>query len=604
MGARDLVLDAWAALSHKRGLDASRVPAPGVSWVAPTWVGDHDRRLTAYRLLESYYRNVSREYLPIDSEAERAEHREYGDASLLVKTVVAAVLGEGAEIIVDGADDSDDATPEAKAAHERQEYLRAWAAPESERVVAKILETERDAVRLGDGVYVLGWSNEKRRVRLRLFDPGFYFPVLNPDDPEDEFPRTVHMAWEFERPDGNERRVYVRRLTWRLGPIMPRLDFEGMPLFDTDTGDMVLRDGDRFEDDPRGGRRIVRDLPWSPGEPTTTTCYMSDGTWEVRALETRKVDEFAADTADWKINEDGEQVRDLDLGIDFIPVVHLPNTVAIKEHYGESIIAAVAQLLDDLAATDTDRAKASALAGVPAIALSGATAPERATVRPGAIFNVGANGRMDVLDLSQSLPALTDLIADLLHRLSVNVRLPAEVLGRVKAGDISSGIQLALSFGPMRSLIAEMRLVRDEKYPLVFKFVQRYGMLAGELPAGETLPARLAFGSYLPNDRKGVIEEITGLFTAKLISRATALRMLVAGGIELDDIAEELERIEEEDFERALLLLEATGDEAAVFDYLHRKPPPPGEGRLPPNPDDQSVPPIPLPVTGQPPDEA
>ncbi|MFJ5534004.1 hypothetical protein [Streptomyces sp. NPDC093261] len=52
--------------------------------------------------------------------------------------------------------------------------------------------------------------------------------------------------------------------------------------------------------------------------------------------------------------------------VDFIPVVHIPNTIPdVGEHWGKSTLATVLQLLDELAATDTDSASASATTGTP-----------------------------------------------------------------------------------------------------------------------------------------------------------------------------------------------------------------------------------------------
>lgn len=94
------------------------------------------------------------------------------------------------------------------------------------------------------------------------------------------------------------------------------------------------------------------------------------------------------------------------------------------------------------------------------------------------------------------------------------------------------------------------------------------------------------FGSFLPQDRKAGIDEVVALLQAKGISRLTSLRLLVALGIEIGDVAEELDQIQAEDFEGAAALLDALGDEQAVADYLGRKienpnPPAPPEIDLP-----------------------
>lgn len=560
MPVRELILDAYAGLSHKRGLSrrADRLAA------APTWVGpDHARRLAAYRLLDAYYRNVARHFLASDDDGTVDAHREYGDAALLVKVVVAAVLGDRVGFEVAGAEDD-------PAVAERQAWLDRWL--DLERFQAKMLETERDSVRLGDGVYALTWSTAKRRARVRLYDPGFYFPVLDPNAAEDDFPRRVHIAWEFERDvyassGGYETRRFVRRLTWSLGPIRPILDEDRIPLLDGD-GQLVLADGDRF--DPDSGR-IVRDLPWND-EPTFETCFFTDATWELSTLGSRRVDDFDAERALYARNEDGDVVRDLDLGLDFLPVVHVPNTVSVKDHFGEALLTAVAQILDDLAAADTDASAAASIAGVPMLGVSGAPV-EKVRVRPGAVIGLGADGKLTPIDLSASLGALTDYVSGLLDRLSQNARVPAEVLGRVQASEVEAGIIMALSFGPLRSLIGEMRMARAEKYPLIPRFAQRMALLAGELD-GDVLPVDVRFGPYLPADRAATIAAVVNLWEARLVSRAAAIRMLVADGVVDGDVAELLEAAEADDFDGALRLLEATdGDLDAVYDLLGRERP-------------------------------
>lgn len=550
MASDELVLDQWAPLSHKRGLSEQAT----MGWMAPSWTGEHARRLAAYRILSAYIDNVARHFSSGVTPKDRSERREYGDAALLVHVTRSKLLGDDVSIVVEDADlELDEETPPEDAARitqaqERQEWLTDWA--RDVRFRLKMVEVEGDAVGLGDGVYVLGWSQSKGRPVLRLFDPGFYFPVLSDGD-EDEYPSTVHIAWEIPTEGADDARKRIRRITYRL----------------------VRRDAEAR-------------LPYqSPDEaPATMTCQLSDGIFTLQGSD-RDVDALDGSRAEWLLNEDGAEIRDLDLGIDFLPVVHVPNTVALKEHYGRSILLAVAQVLDDLHATDTDVSRAAATAGSPPITASGLALPTAkngnepgpavATYGPGQMFSLGDNGRMDVLDTSGGLRALLELEANLLRRLSVNARIPEEVLGRINAGDVASGFLMALSFGPLQGLIDEMRLVRDEKYRLLLKFVQRLAIVGGALPAGDPPTAWVAFGSYLPSDLPGVVDTVTRLLTAKAISRRTALAMLVEAGLPIEDASEELVRIEAEDLDAANALLEATGDEQVVRDRLGLEGPPP-----------------------------
>lgn len=536
-------------MSFKRTLGNKRVASQ--TWLAPTWVGDHSRRLTAYKILQSYVDNSAREFLQETDEDKRDAHREYGDAALIVNTILASLLGENQQIVVEGAEGWDAAAGEAlegvdpveaEAAWKLQEWLREWA--EDERLPLKMLETERNAISLGDGLYTVGVSNGKKRVRARVFDPGFYFPVLD-DGNEDEYPRKVHLAWELET-DNKQKRL-LRRITWEI------VEVEG----------------------------LNRNLPWNE-TATNQTCLMSDGTWELDLGAPQTVEELTKSKVTWAThtNAQGDEVefKDIDLGIDFIPVVHLPNTVSLSNHYGRSSLSTVLQILDDISNADTDLNNASSTTGTPPVVLRGASmGATKPTYGAGKVWEVSSDGGLEVLDTSKALDALLKYVESLLQRLSVNARVPESVLGRVKIDGQLAGITLALSFGPLGSMIKEMRLVREEKYPLLLKFVWRMALSAGwEGVPEKWFPTKIEFGAYLPQDQNAAVEIVSKLLATSPpgISIETAVRILVTAGLPIDDALEEVRRITGRDFNGAIELLEATGDENAVFEYLGRDRPP------------------------------
>lgn len=532
-----LVFDAWTNLSFKRSLGSRR--QPGTSWLAPDWVGDHGRRLQAYKILQSYIDNAARHFLSSTDEEVIDQHREYGDSALIRDQILAALLGDDQTVVVPGADDFDpeaeDNDPEAGLALELQDWVRDWAV--DERLGLKVLENERSAIGLGDGLYTLGFSADKNRVRLRIWDPGFYFPVLD-DGNEDDFPRTVHVAWELpEQPNDKVRRI--RRITWKLV-------------------------------DPPEGRLYTH--PWNE-EGTTTTCLMTDATWTLDK-DRQSVYDLSEGSAAYSeyVDSDGvaQDWKDIDLEIDFIPAVHLPNTVSLLNHYGRSSLATVLQILDDLANADTDLQASSATTGKPPLALvGGRMGASKPTYRPGEVWEIPEGGRLDVVDTSAALAAIVKYIEFLLRRLSTNSRIPESVLGRVKPSEVPSGVALALSFGPLKTMINEMRLVRDEKYPLLFRFAHRMSEAAGlEVPQAFQLPILLEFGSFLPDDQAAAVEQVTSLIQAQAISLESAIGLLITAGFAIDDAAAEVERIHSQDFEGANTLFDATGDNGAVRGYL------------------------------------
>ncbi|WP_326608213.1 hypothetical protein [Streptomyces sp. NBC_01800] len=97
-------------------------------------------------------------------------------------------------------------------------------------------------------------------------------------------------------------------------------------------------------------------------------------------------------------------------------------------------------------------------------------------------------------------------------------------------------------------------------------------------PAGESLPARLVWGAHTPTDRTTVLADVAGVFSLE-----TAVRMLQEAGYPV----EEVDRIQRRAFDQAARLADATGDNAAVREYLGLPEADPG------------VPPVPL-IPGQP----
>jgi len=249
-----------------------------------------------------------------------------------------------------------------------------------------------------------------------------------------------------------------------------------------------------------------------------------------------------------------------DLGIDFIPVVHLPNTVAEDEHYGTSSLAPILQIIDDVQACETDLQAASATTGSPPISVKGImTKNEDGTITgygPGQWIE-SENGA-ELLDTSRSLDALLKYEEALLDRMSVNGRIPNTLLGRIDPSKVPSGIVLTLSFQPHSNMIRHMRLVRSDKYDMVFRFVLRYYMLND--PDIAFVQPHLAFGAYLPSDKQETSNIVWNLIANHAISLETGVALLVQAGYPIDDIQREVLRIMSQNFEGAKTVTEATGD--------------------------------------------
>ena len=529
MSLRQLVIDAWSWLNYKPVMaEAGRPGNRAFPELARTWVPPHElRRLAAYKVLASYDNNQAGQLAAAGGDAGALERRELGDAANLVDTALGYLLGSEQKVAVEGAEHADDETPTPGAAEAAavQERLRTWA--EKELLTFRVQQAERAAVLLGDSVMVLAWNPAKQRPTLRVYDPGFFFPQW--DDEDDDFPSRVHLAWELPADDDAGLKARVRRVTYELGPIVG---------------------GGEGDDGPE-----TRQYPWEPGRTSDVTCYLTDAEWLLDDLKNGEtLDRLPMGKAAFRIRADGTELNRLDLMIDFVPVVHLANTIPDGgEHWGRSVLARVLQALDELAATDSDSSAASATTGTPIIGLAGARLPvDRATgqpqelqVRAGAVWQLGETGRMDALDTSPQLAELRARVDHLLERIASNSRVTAAGLGTLDATEVPSGYALKLALGPLDALIGMMRLAREHKYRLLFKMVQRLyqaGRAEG-WSAGESLPTRLAWAPHTPTDRAAVLEEVVSAYGAGVLSLETAVAMLMEAGYPIEDASQEVARI-------------------------------------------------------------
>ncbi|MBC9724985.1 hypothetical protein [Streptomyces sp. TRM68367] len=524
MGLRKFVIDAWSWLNYKPVMaDAGRPASQAFPELAASWLPPHElRRLAAYKVLASYDNNQAGQLAAAGGDEAALERRELGDAANLVDTALGYLLGSDQKIAVAGAEHADEESPESGATEAAavQERLRKWA--EKELLSLRIQQAERTAALLGDGVYVLAWNPEKQRPTLQVEDPGFFFPQWN-DDQDQDFPSRVHLAWELPEDKDAGLKARVRRVTYELGPIS--------------------EDGS-----------VVRNYPWELGRASSVTCYLTDAEWLLEDLKRgQTLDRLPMDKAVFRVRPDGTELNRLDLVIDFVPVIHITNTIPdAGEHWGRSVLARVLQGLDELAATDSDSSAASATTGTPIIGLAGARLPvdrsgrpEKLKVEAGAVWQLGDSGRMDALDTSPQLAELRARVEHLLDRIAANSRITAAGLGTLDAAEVPSGYAFKLALAPLDALVGMMRLAREHKYRLLLKFVQRLyqaGRAEG-WAAGESFPARLAWAPHTPTDRAAVLDEVVTAYGAGVISLETAVQMLLDAGYPIDDASQEVARI-------------------------------------------------------------
>ena len=576
--ADELTIDIYAGLDHR----------DDTVDVSPVWAPEEDRRrLNFYFRVASYIETKAREGLAesADDPDRKTEWREYGDASVVVDRIASAVVGDNVTILVDGADDPlpnrpelepaplrlpdpDEADPavvsvldaefvavlavwSATAAEtieswasrlstvpvlqERQRWLRRWA--DGAQFFARVFENETEnVVPFGDGVYVLGWDPDGGRVEVNIYEPDAYFPDLNTADPG-KYPTTVRLAWGFTELVDGEEVEKVRIIRYDLVPLA---DVEGAPV------SFPYRSAD--------------------APPATEVCVMTDGVWLAADLESLLDPGPPEAFSQVAVPGGAGETVPLDsypTGLDFIPVVHTPNTLSSARHFGRSSIGRLGQLFDEIAMNDTEESRAARWAGRPPLAISGFVGTvDSVDMSPGSAIKLPAGGRLDQVDMASNLEKLGDRGAELLKRLSVNGKVPAGLLGRVDASEVPSGLALTLSFTPFTQLVNALRMARLRKHRLLLAMVQRIAIANGDETISDDVvyPAELRFGSFMPQDLPGAADIIGRLLNANALSTTTAVLMGQAAGIPVDDVEAEVEAIHARDAETAESITMATGD--------------------------------------------
>jgi hypothetical protein len=588
-GLKTVIIDRWSWLNYKPlysdqlGMPNRRAfPEAHATWVPAA----DERRLAAYKMLTAYDNNQVAELTAFRDGDEARERREFGDPSMFVDTITSHVLGEEQTLTVPGAENAggENTTPEAETAERVQTLLREWA--DEELLAMRLLQTERKAVSLGDGVYLLHWDSDKQRVRLKTYDPGFYFPVVGEDDDGSDFPDRIHLAWELPEDKARHLPARLRRITYHLDWIRPQtangVDRTGRPVratvmsepADEQAAQPVLGRGDVLD----GQGAISRLYPWSE-QPSYKTVYLTDATWELGDLKGPvDIDNLPLDKAHFATNGQGELLDHLDMLIDFLPVIHVPNTVPDPgEHWGQSSLAKVLQVFDEMSSSDTDSSRASATTGSPILAIAGkaVNAQTQYTAGPGMVFTLGEGGSITSVETSGNLAELRNHRKDLRDQAAATARIPAVALGTGDPAQFTSGYQLELALGPLDSLISAMRLARDHADRLLPKFVQRL-FQAGQHPDWvglPVLPAKLMRGAYTPTDKAAVLQEVATAREAGLISLETAIRRLQDIGWPIDDAEDEIKRIDARSFAAARDLADALGNPDEVASFLGREAP-------------------------------
>lgn len=589
----DITIDLFSGLDHKAGMGDN---AAGDVDGLPGYLSDEQkRRVQAYQILRAYMEGVQRYFLIPDPDDpdKKDELRAFSDAAVVVERVAGGVLGTDPSFGIAGADadlpesprlpkrpgqpgPSDDPAVAAaeQAAYElaveryvamveiesqkwagqserlpelqkRQEWLQEWAL--KDQIIAKLFELEQEAtVLLGSGIVSLGWDPQRRRVTTEILEPDFYQPVLD-DQATSKYPTKVHLVWPFLDESGAEPVEMVRRITYQL---IDRASEEAAG-FDLGTRPAF----------------VGSDAEW------THSVLYSNGVTELDNFESTNVEtsmRYEEITLDGVTYQPADKVP---IGLDFIPVVHFPNMHSSMTHFGRPFIARHAQLLDEVAATDTDHSLSSRWTARPPFAISGLppSQEERSiSLSPNSGINLGADGGLEVLDLARNTEVLGERVEQLLNRYGVNSKVPGVSVGRVDPSKVPSGVSIQFSYTPFEQLIGQLRMARTPKLELLVRFVQKIAIQNGDesIEGTEIFDGVFNYGPFMPQDLTSLSSNLKTLRDAGLVSQATGIEMGRVGGLPVDDPGEELSAIRAEMGGVANDIADATGDSRHALAFL------------------------------------
>lgn len=581
-------VDLYAGFNHKFGRSAESLPS---------WMDDETkRRIEHYRIADALRRQVSRVTLPSDS-PKRTDYRELGEAGMLAERRASAVIGDGVILRVPGADErlpdepilpdepeepelegvdraiarvrtrkyramlesyeslAETRISEWETAHleqpllrARQEALRNWA--DEQRLEAKLREMQGELVQpLGEAIVTLA-SVAGAWPDITVWEPDAYHPVFA-GELLSEFPGKTHLAYEFDDVDDNGRgKRMIRRVTWELVTLV----------------------------DPESGEPQTSDLAYRD-EPTSTTCVYTDAYFEKDNRTTARVvhlDDLQRVARFGKyINEEGAEVDAdrVDLGVDFIPVVHVPRKLLSLTHFAPSMFVDAAQLLDTIAENDTDASRASGFTGAPPLVAKdvrlGTKDPDGVIrYRPGVIFQGGKDASVSKVDMGDSLGKLDEHGELLRDRLYAVLASPKALIGRESENNRDeSGVARETAFTPFVQTIRDARLAADAKHRLLLKFAQRMAIVSGAPDVADdsrVYDAEVELGSFMPNDVAHVIEQIVALAQSGLMVPELAFRWLTQVGVDVGDADLLIKALKSSDFDGAEALAAMLGRKYAA----------------------------------------
>ena len=356
-----------------------------------------------------------------------------------------------------------------------------------------------DSAVLGDGAFKVTWNGEARRPVVAAVDPQGLWAWWRADDPS----------------------VMTR--------VVQRYELDGSEV------------GALFQ---RGNREQVTGNRENPDPALPTTYHPLAGTRPTtNSARARVVEDWTGER--WRVEVDGEVVRDEANPYGWIPFVIYPNLARPHEFWGASDLEDLVEVCRELNRRMTTLSRILEVAGYPITVLENVTGSEGIRVDAGAVWELPEASRAYLLDMLSGGGVrlhidYLDLLYRQLHDLS---ETPRTAFG--DSGRSLSGVALEVEIQPLVQKVMRKRrtweMVYRKRNAMILDLLERFG----GLDLGGLRQTRAVWSEVLPSDREALVRSEARLVSAGIHSRRDAMAVLGDADAEASwgRVLEEIERL-------------------------------------------------------------
>lgn len=442
----------------------------------PTWMNQYDaERINAYQVYEQIYWNVPETFKLVQRGSDAAPI--YIPTARTIVDTTNRYLCPNPGFIMDPDVGSD--TERADMRLMLSNFFR------RERYWSKFNANKRYGIMRGDWAWHVMANPKKpigRRLKIEPLDPGAFFPVYHPDDPDHLI--AAHIVEQFTNDDG----TFIKRQTYQRG------------------ADPINNDG------------------------SDTTIYNSIALFAVDKWES------LSDQAVTVL----KPITPLPPQITAIPIYHVRNIETPGDPYGSSELRGFERIMAAINQAISDEEMILALEGLGMYATDGG--PPRNEqgqitnweLGPGVVVEHGPGSTFERVTGVTTVEPMQGHLNFLINSLKEASGTPDVAIGKVDVSVAESGISLLMQLGPMLSKTEE----RQET--VVDVHIQMYHDLCTMwVPAYEGLDVPVSaipvHGAPIPEDRDARVKEVIELFTNGIVDLPWVHERLTQYGYDFPD---------------------------------------------------------------------